>query len=130
MTIEDRDRKILWARAHNSCAICRTTLILDGNQDDRESVVGDEAHIVARSKGGPRAGLISSTDLDKYENLILLCKVHHKQVDDQPNTYSVEHLRQLKADHERWAHAKFGDLAADSRPAQVVLPKSITPQTN
>ncbi|MFI7003443.1 HNH endonuclease [Nocardia sp. NPDC050175] len=113
MTIEDRDRKILWARAHNSCAICKTTLILDGNQGDRESVVGDEAHIVARSKGGPRAGLISSGELDKYDNLILLCKVHHKQVDDQPITYSVEHLRQLKADHERWAHAKFGEPATD-----------------
>ncbi|MEV6560882.1 HNH endonuclease signature motif containing protein [Nocardia sp. NPDC051756] len=113
MTIEDRDRKILWARAHNSCAVCKTTLILDGNQGDRESVVGDEAHIVARSKGGPRAGLISSSDLDKYENLILLCKVHHKQVDDQPNTYTVEHLRQLKADHERWSHAKLGEPARD-----------------
>ncbi|WP_157195639.1 HNH endonuclease [Nocardia tenerifensis] len=119
MAIEDRDRKILWARAHNSCAVCKTTLILGGTKGDRESVVGDEAHIVARSKGGPRAGLINSSDLDKYENLILLCKVHHKQVDDQPITYTVDHLRQLKAEHERWAHAKFGELAADSRPAQV-----------
>lgn len=119
MTIEDRDRKILWARAHNSCAICKTTLILDGNQGDRESVVGDEAHIVARSKGGPRAGLISSGDLDKYDNLILLCKVHHKQVDDQPNTYSVEHLRRLKTDHERWADDKFGEPETGSSRIQV-----------
>ncbi|GAB2636421.1 HNH endonuclease [Nocardia goodfellowii] len=118
MTIEDRDRKILWARAHNSCAICKATLILDGSHGDRESVVGDEAHIVARSSGGPRAGLLASADLDRYDNLILLCKVHHKQVDDQTNTYTVDCLRALKAEHERWAHAKFGERAADSSRVQ------------
>jgi hypothetical protein len=40
--------------------------------------------------------------IDHYSNLILLCKVDHKQVDDQPNAHSVEKLRTAKADHERW----------------------------
>lgn len=38
---------------------------------------------------------------DKYPNLILLCKTHHKQVDDQPAQYTVERLREIKAKHER-----------------------------
>ncbi|WP_327141144.1 HNH endonuclease [Nocardia sp. NBC_01327] len=111
MTIEARDRKILWGRSHNLCAICRLPLVLDATATDRESVVGDEAHIVAQSSGGPRAGLIPAGELDKYDNLILLCKVHHKQVDDQPMFFNAEHLRQLKAAHERWAAEKFDVLA-------------------
>lgn len=71
MTVEARDRKILWARSHNACAICRQPLVLNATETDRESVVGDEAHIVAQSSGGPRAGLIPVSDLDKYDNLIL-----------------------------------------------------------
>lgn len=122
VTIEDRDRKILWARAHNSCAICKTTLVLDRIGHDRESVIGDEAHIVARSKGGPRGGSISSSDLDRYDNLILLCKVHHKQVDDQPSTFTVERLLELKAEHEQWAHAKFeAPVVSQSGPAAIDL---------
>ncbi|MFI7003438.1 HNH endonuclease [Nocardia sp. NPDC050175] len=113
MTIEARDRKILWARSHNSCAICKQPLVVDATETDRESVVGDEAHIVAQSSGGPRASLIPTADLNKYENLILLCKVHHKQIDDQPGSYTAERLRQLKAEHERWAHEKFDNPAAE-----------------
>lgn len=108
MSIEARDRKILWALAHNSCAICKQGLVVNATEVDRESVVGDEAHIVAQSDSGPRAGLIPSAELDKYENLILLCKVHHKQVDDQPKFFTAERLRELKAEHERWAQERFG----------------------
>ncbi|MFB7724440.1 HNH endonuclease [Nocardia sp. NPDC056100] len=107
MTIEARDRKILWGRSHNLCAICRQQLVLDATPTDRESVVGDEAHIVAQSGGGPRAGLIPTAELDKYDNLILLCKVHHKQIDDQPMFFNADYLRNLKAAHERWAAEKF-----------------------
>ncbi|WP_330182161.1 HNH endonuclease [Nocardia sp. NBC_01503] len=113
MTIEARDRKILWGRSHNLCAICRQPLVLEATATDRESVVGDEAHIVAQSGGGPRAGLIPAADLDKYDNLILLCKVHHKQIDDQPRFFNAEYLRELKAAHERWAAEKFDLPAAD-----------------
>jgi hypothetical protein len=109
MAIADRDRRILWARAHNRCAICKSRLVVDATVSDAESVVGDEAHIVAQSPGGPRAGLIPGSELDRYENLILLCKVDHKVVDDQPATYTVDRLRAIKAQHEAWADAKFSD---------------------
>ena len=36
---------------------------------------------------------------NKYDNLILMCKVHHKIIDDQPNTYTVEVLKSMKAAH-------------------------------
>jgi len=88
MTISDRDRKILWARSGNKCSICKASLVVEEMVGDPAAVVGDEAHIVARSAGGPRAGLLDESKLDHYENLILLCKLDHKTVDDQPNEYT------------------------------------------
>ena len=75
----------------------------DATENDAESVVGDEAHIVAQSGKGPRGSLIDEGNIDRYENLILLCRVHHKLIDDQPATYTVERLREMKRDHEKWA---------------------------
>jgi hypothetical protein len=40
--------------------------------------------------------------LDEPENLILLCRVHHKMVDDQHETYTVGVLSNIKVNHERW----------------------------
>lgn len=39
---------------------------------------------------------------DKYANLLLLCKIHHKVIDDQPGQYTVECLDELKREHEKW----------------------------
>lgn len=81
---------------------------------DEDSVVGDECHIAARGPGGPRRDQsIADKDLDAYPNLILLCKIHHKLVDDQPNTYTADVLRVLKNTHEQWVretlhHARGG----------------------
>jgi hypothetical protein len=98
----DRDRKILWGRSGNVCAICRAILVEDSTDADRESVVGDEAHIVAQSAGGPRFRPLEDGSVDSYENLILLCKVHHKVVDDQPHEYPEDRLRRITTEHESW----------------------------
>ncbi|WAX55103.1 HNH endonuclease [Jatrophihabitans cynanchi] len=120
MAISDHDRKVLWARAHNSCAICKRILIADSTTTDRESIVGDEAHIAARSTIGPRGGVLAADMTDSYDNLILLCKVDHKRVDDQPQEYTAERLRAIKAEHERWAADKFG--ASEPEPIRIVDP--------
>lgn len=103
--ISDRTRKLLWGRSGNRCALCRRLLVMPGTESDRESVVGDECHIVSRAEGGPRAGSADIDDADSYENLILLCKIDHKRVDDQPNAYTAERLRALKVAHETWVQA-------------------------
>jgi hypothetical protein len=122
VAISDHDRKVLWARAHNSCAICKRTLVADGTATDRESIVGDEAHIVARATTGPRGGLLASDLTDTYDNLILLCKVDHKLVDDQPMKYTAELLRTLKVEHERWAADKFG--SSEPEPIRIIDPSN------
>lgn len=75
--------------------------------------MGDEAHICAQSGRGPRAGLIPSSQVDLYENLILLCKIHHKLIDDQPATYTVDRLREMKRSHEMWAEARIRQVDPD-----------------
>lgn len=103
MAISDRVRKILWGRSGNRCAICRHELVVAATLVDDESVVGDECHIVSGKTEGPRHEPTLPTDgFDEPDNLILLCRVHHKMVDDQHENYTIEVLQKLKMDHERW----------------------------
>src|SRR5215475_5633875 len=104
MGISLKTHKILWARSGNMCAICKNELIVDSiDLNDDPSVTGDEAHIIARKETFTRGDYDSLTpeQRDHYSNLILLCKTHHKQIDDQPAHYTVERLREIKSTHER-----------------------------
>ena len=54
-----------------------------GNPVDDDSIIGDECHIVSAATNGPRYDPDFPDDqLDDYSNLLLLCKVHHKLIDD------------------------------------------------
>jgi hypothetical protein len=106
MTITPRTRKILWVKAGGRCSICNEQLATEATDDDDPSVFGEECHIVAQSPGGPRAAEIE--DIDGYDNLILLCRKHHKQVDDQRSYFTVERLKKLKREHEE-REASRGD---------------------
>jgi hypothetical protein len=106
MAVSDRTRKILWVRAGGRCSICRDQLVTEGTDTDDPSVFGEEAHIIGQSPNGPRAG--HCADVDGHENLILLCRRHHKQIDDQVEYFTVDRLREIKIAHEAWI-AKLGD---------------------
>jgi hypothetical protein len=107
MTITDRDRKLLWARSHNACAMCRNPLTGEAGSPALPGLVfGVEAHIVARREDGPR-GRGDRSNIDGYENLLLLCPQDHKRIDDQPDDFTVEKLTEIKSAHETWAAAKF-----------------------
>jgi hypothetical protein len=112
MAISDKTRKILWARSGNRCAECRRQLVEEATQSDAEAVVGDECHIVSGQPQGPRynASFLAAR-LDEPDNLILLCRVHHKIVDDQTQTYTVEALQKLKATHEAWVASTLNPSA-------------------
>ena len=76
---------------------------MDAIHKDQESIIGEECHIVARKPKGPRGTAALPLDKrDEIDNLILLCRIHHKQIDDQVNTYTAETLTTIKAKHERW----------------------------
>lgn len=96
---------MLWGRSANICAFpkCKKVLVIDETATDDPSIIGEEAHIVARKSDGPRGeSELTEEQRDKYDNLILLCSVHHKIVDDQEKEHSVEKLHTYKLEHEKW----------------------------
>ena len=110
MTISDKTRKLLWGRSGNRCAICKQELIVSATDKDSEAVVGDECHIISAQLDGPRNDPgYPKEKLDSYGNLMLLCRVHHKMVDDQATTFSADILRQLKNNHELMISEKLSD---------------------
>lgn len=105
MTVSDLDRKRLWGRSSSRCSLCNRELT---KTEGIDSIIGDEAHIRARKPGGPRYESGYPKDsLDSYENLILLCKVHHKLVDDNAPVFSVAALVEMKKRHERRVKARM-----------------------
>lgn len=58
------------------------------------------AHIVASSPDGPRGSEDSYRLSDKYENLMLVCPTHHKEIDTDTETYTVERLMKMKQEQE------------------------------
>lgn len=89
------------------CAICRAELTeLVGKSG---LVLGEEAHIVAQREAGPRGRSGDRSDIDGYDNLILLCANDHKRIDLHPESHTVAWLRGKKAEHEAWAAAKLAE---------------------
>ena len=105
MALSVKTNRMLWGRAASRCSLpeCRRDLVIDPLDTDDPSLVGEAAHIVAEEIDGPRGRSdLPLEQRNKYANLILLCNVHHKQVDDQVNYFTAERLIRTKADHESW----------------------------
>jgi hypothetical protein len=120
MPINDKVRKILWGRSGNRCAECKQELVLDATQESFESVVGEECHIISARPNGPRQDpSYPRGELDSLENVLLLCRIHHKMVDDQQETYTVEILRRMKVNHEIWVNQKLSEKNQTPRPVKI-----------
>lgn len=110
MSISIKTHKMLWGRSGNRCAMpeCRVELVMDITETDDESLIGEECHIIAHSAYGPRGDETIDVDkLDKYNNLILLCRNHHKIIDDHPEVYPIEKLKSIKTEHESWVKTQL-----------------------
>lgn len=120
MAISDKTRKILWGRCGNRCALCKQLIVLNATSADSEAIVGDECHIVSPKKLGPRHDpALPESQMDEPDNLILLCRVHHKLVDDQPGTYTVERLKSMRRDHEAWVDATLSEEEKKPNPIRI-----------
>ncbi|WP_442978196.1 HNH endonuclease [Rhodococcus sp. A5(2022)] len=66
------------------CALCKTPLIRPSDTaGDRDALIGEEAHIVGQGTNGPRSGSLDASEIDRYDNLLLLCANDHALVDEQ-----------------------------------------------
>lgn len=89
---------LLWGKSGGICAYpgCKNELIIK-NLDE---IVGHICHIVGLK--GPRADNAFPKDkLNKYENLVLMCRHHHGIIDIDVNTNTIEKLKKVKEDHEQ-----------------------------
>lgn len=110
MSISSKNRKILWGKSGNRCAICKQKMVFEQTKDDPESVVGEECHIVSGAQTGPRYDPnYEKNKVDTVANIILLCRVHHKKVDDQTHDYSSDRLRKIKEEHEQWVESRLSE---------------------
>lgn len=130
VSISTLARKLLWGRAANHCSMdgCRKPLVhhvADGGRSP--IVIGEEAHIVARSEDGPRGNsTLSAEQRDDYDNLILLCPNHHSLIDKAPEDYSVASLRAMKVAHELWVGESLGAVLDASQVKCAALVDDLT----
>lgn len=88
----------------NRCAFhgCTTPIVMP----DSGTIVGEVCHIRAQNPEGPRHDSNQSDEeRHGFENLVLMCGVHHKVIDAKENahTYTVEALLEIKRSHENAA---------------------------
>lgn len=88
-------RNALYAKSGNRCAYpgCNQILIDDINNSNI-------CHIISEKPNGPRHDP-NYIDYDNEENLILLCRNHHNEVDTNVEEYSVDILHVMKERHEQ-----------------------------
>lgn len=83
-------------------------------------IVGDECHIVSSVSGGPRHDPeFPREKLNNHANLLLLCKIHHKLIDDQHSEYTASRLAKIKASHEKWVSEQLDSSRSRTQPVRV-----------
>ena len=93
--------KILCARSQHRCAFPGCTRPLTGRVEDFDFFFGEICHIEGVKKKAARYNPERRREnLNDLENLILLCPEHHKVVDELPEKYPADRLREFKAGHE------------------------------
>ena len=104
MNLSDRDRKALWTKSGNRCAYnvdsetCDTELVRVDN--GKYIVLGEECHIVGEKPKAARY-IEDYPQCETYYNAILMCGVHHKLIDDNPDLYTIDGLHAMKDRHEK-----------------------------
>lgn len=126
MAISETDVKILWGRAGGICSRpgCSTSLtaLPEGNDP---YLVGEMAHVIAKSAKGPRGD--GQGGDDGYHNLILLCPTCHTHIDKAPDgEFAAQELRDWKAAHEAKISSagkeqKFEDISELSKAVRMKL---------
>ena len=104
--IKHEDQRELWARAAGRCQFDGCNKIVYQSPLTKEAVnIGQQAHIYSFSEDGPRGwGIFKSNkeNLNKVENLMLMCHACHVTIDKDKNgeKYSASILQKWKQQHE------------------------------
>lgn len=115
--------KKLYSLSGNLCSFlnCNQELITTRTKVN----VSDICHIEGGEPNSPRYNSkIQPEQLDDYENLIVMCKTHHKIIDSDVLTYTVEHLKKMKKEHEQSCKGK--EYAIDDDIVKKIIADQIT----
>src|SRR6478609_9392593 len=92
--------KRLFALSGNQCAFpgCCSPIIMVSSG----KVIGEVCHIKAQKPNAPRYDSAQNdSERHAFENLILLCPLHHTLIDSDADSYTIERLAQIKNEHEK-----------------------------
>jgi hypothetical protein len=106
--------------------MCRCVLTERATPDDRDAVIGLECHIRGQRTGGPRHDPEFPGDVHGYDNLLILCPTDHRKVDEQPGSYPVAKLLQIKADHEAWVETQLDEIHKPAPSFRITHPRGGT----
>ncbi|HEY8948687.1 MAG TPA: hypothetical protein VIM56_07360 [Rhizomicrobium sp.] len=108
----EKTLKKLFTLSLNECAFpdCTNKICIGPKPESDQEIVGHICHIYAASEDGPRgkSGLKPS-ELNAFDNLILMCGYHHPIVDKQPDSYPADQLILWKRLHEAKAYAETSE---------------------
>jgi len=97
--VKVKTTKRLFAVSGHRCAFpkCDVPLV----DESSGKVTGKICHIKARKPDGPRYDPNQSDEeKDDFENLLLMCPLHHDIIDSDPESYTVTRLKEIKDKHE------------------------------
>lgn len=117
----EKQIKILWGRSHHLCALCQCEVI-EEKKDGTPYPVGINAHIEGENPNSARFNPnLDYPEKNNYENLILLCPTCHTKIDNDPGTYTVEKLKQIKQEHEDWCDQAIRSQIPDITYAELEI---------
>ena len=131
LMISIRAQKTLWGRAAGRCSFpdCRLEVFFE-EEASNPAIIGENCHIVAEKDDGPRGDPnVPVDERNSYSNLILLCRNHHKVIDDLENgakSFPVEKLRDMKLAHEAWVREQLCFAPSTSSKTMRLMPTSST----
>lgn len=100
--------KKLFSLAHNQCSFPECTQKI--SREDRDDFEVNICHIEDAKQGGRFRENMTEDERRSYDNLILLCPIHHIETNDETK-YSVEDLKQMKINH----HIKMSGIYSSER---------------
>lgn len=100
--LSDPDRRFIIGRSGGCCNKCRIQIFIE-NEFAERARIGDDAHIWAYSEDGPRGKAPGAPEnRNDPENIILLCKNCHSEVDQQPMKFTASVLTTIRDEHYKW----------------------------
>lgn len=100
-SIPKTEKLQLWVKSAGRCEFkgCNLPVWYNGLTLSKGNFA-EVAHIIGSSRDGPRGTEQSEELQTEYSNLMLLCQPCHKEIDDHPEKYPIELLRNWKQEHE------------------------------